>query len=98
MIHTNTPIHTQTNIEPERNGMIFARKFPAAAGFRKCVENIIKFTKKYKEQMKRRYIVTDLLRLIYFFIYELVIIPIFCKTKFSECSARERETLANRWE
>lgn len=46
MIHTNTPIHTQTNIEPERNGMIFARKFPAAAGFRKCVENIIKFTKK----------------------------------------------------
>lgn len=32
MIHTNTPIHTQTNIEPERNGMIFARKFPAAAG------------------------------------------------------------------
>lgn len=40
--------------------------------------------------MKRRYIVTDLLRLIYFFIYELVIIQIFCKTKFSECSARER--------
>lgn len=32
MINTNTPIHTQTNIEPERNGMIFARKFPAAAG------------------------------------------------------------------
>lgn len=65
MIHTNTPIHT--NIESERNGVIFARKFPAAAGFRKCVENIIKLKKKYKEQMKRRYIVTDLLRLIYFF-------------------------------
>lgn len=38
-------------------------------------------------QTRRRYIVTDLLRLI-FFINELVIIPIFCKTKFSECSAR----------
>lgn len=43
MIHTNTPIHT--NIESERNGVIFARKFPAAAGFRKCVENIIKLKK-----------------------------------------------------
>lgn len=45
--------------------------------------------------MKRRYIVTDLLRLIYFFIYELVIIQIFCKTKFSECSAREREKVVS---
>lgn len=30
-----------------------------------------------------------------FFIYELVIIQIFCKTKFSECSAREREKVVS---
>lgn len=44
MIHTHTLPHT--NIEPERNGMIFARKFSAAAGFQKCVENNIKLKKK----------------------------------------------------
>lgn len=47
----NTHSHTHTNIEHTRtdNGMIFtARKFPAAAGFRKvvCVENNIKCKKK----------------------------------------------------
>lgn len=90
----NTHSHTHKNIEPQ-NGLrndLYCEEVPCCCRLPKscvCVENNIK-CKKYKEQMKRRYIVTDLLRLIYFFIYELVIIQIFCKTKFSECSARER--------